>query len=137
MDKFISITIKLPMEQVDGFVAHKSKYIDWSELSKDYANDVSLDFLRAFQHRFVWTILLNLRLFSEEFLDEMNLNFDVDCWEVLSAKQKLSEHFIRKFASKVDWEMIKAHQNVSKKFLDDYKMFYVEENASSGAKRSV
>lgn len=134
MDKFISITIKLPIEQVDGFVAHNSKYIDWTELSKNYAEGVTPDFLRAFQHRFVWTILLNLRLFPEEFLDEMNLNFDVDCWEVLSAKQKLSESFIHNHASKVDWELIKEYQNVSAKFLDDHKIYLA---TSSGAERSV
>lgn len=134
--KLISITTNLPVEQVDGFVAYNSKYIDWSKLSEAYAQDVSFDFLRAFQHRFVWLTLLKLRLFPERFLDEMSINFDVDCWEIISAKQKLSENFIYNHASKVDWQLIKEHQNVSKQFLDDHKVYF-EEIATSGAARSV
>lgn len=145
--KTISVTVKLPLEEIDtdtcnavqveDFVGEYSRYVDWTKLSNDYAQNVSLDFIREYQHRFNWAILLNLRVFPEFFLKENYINFDIDCWEIISAKQNLSESFIHKFASKIDWELIKTHQNVSKKFLDDHKMYFEEEeiNVSSGARR--
>lgn len=137
--KTISVTINLPLENVNDFVGPISRFVDWPQLSNDYAEDVSLDFIRAYQHRFVWLTLLKLRIFPESFLEENYINFDSDCWEIISAKQILSESFIHKFASKVDWELIKEHQNVSKKFLNDHKIYFEEEEnyASSGARRSV
>jgi len=137
--KLIPVTINLPLEQVESFVNHNSQRIDYSKLTKDYGQYVSLHLLRTLQHRFIWTTLLNLRLFPEEFLQEMNTNFDVDCWEIISAKQELSENFIHNFASKVDWELIKLHQKVSEKFLDDHKTYFEDEEAAatSGASRSI
>lgn len=147
MNKFdfetIPVTVKLSLEHIDNvinvedFVGSHTHYVDWDKLSEDYAKDVSLEFIRNYQHNFIWLTLLKLRIFPESFLKENYIKFDVDCWEVISAKQILSEPFIHDFASKVDWELIKTHQNVSKKFLDDHKLFYEEENASSGASRSV
>lgn len=137
--KTIPVTVLLPLENVENFVGPNSRFVDWNKLSKDYAKGASLDFIRSYQHRFVWIILLKLRMFEEDFLEENHDLFDVDCWEIISAKQKLSESFISKFASKVDWELIKEHQNVSQKFLDDHKIYFEEEEkyASSGARRSV
>lgn len=63
--KTISVTINLPLENVNDFVGSNSRFVDWPQLSNDYAEDVSLDFIRAYQHRFVWLTLLKLRIFPE------------------------------------------------------------------------
>jgi hypothetical protein len=144
--KTIPVTVMPSVDRIDNviyvedFIKTYSNYVDWPKLSKDYAKDVSLDFIRSYHHRFVWIILLKFRMFQEDFLEENHVMFDVDCWEIISAKQNLSESFISKFASKVDWELIKTHQNVSQKFLEDHKIYYDEDKeniACSGASRSV
>lgn len=124
----------------DRFVQRFDRYVNWSDLSKNYGLNMPLDLIRVYQHRLIWFTLLTSRLFSEDFLREMVNNFDVDCWSALSIHQKLSEAFIHDFASKVDWNAIVEHQNVSKAFLDKHYEFYTEEGCriiTSGASRSV
>lgn len=41
-------------------------------------------------------------------------------WAVISATQKLSEDFIRKFKDQLDWEFISIHQKLSETFIEEF-----------------
>jgi hypothetical protein len=125
----------------DEFVQRFDRYIDWPLLSRNYGLDMPIDMIRIYQHRLIWTTLLTFRLFPENVLREMSINFDDDCWQVISMHQRLSESFIHEYADKVDWELIVKYQTVSERFLTEHKNYRVESNDESAiancAARSV
>lgn len=127
----------------DQFVLKFHRYIDWSVLSRNYGLDMPIDIIRMFQHRLIWATLLTFRPFSEDILREMSVNFDNDCWQVVSKHQKLSEDFIHEYADKIDWELVVKYQNVSERFKNNHYT-YIHNNydnsetmINSGARRSV
>lgn len=107
----------------DSFIMKFDSYMDWNLLSANY--DFSIDMLRIYSHRVIWSSILKRKLFSESFLREMAVSFDADAWEILSRYQFLSEQFIHDFSDKVEWDNIALYQNVSGKFLTDHK--YMED----------
>lgn len=106
----------------DAFIMKFSRHLNWHLLSKHY--EFSIDMLRVFQHRVVWSLVLKRQKLSESFLREMAMIFDNDSWSVLSRYQVLSETFIRDFADKVDWDNIILYQFVTGRFLQQYYKCY-------------
>jgi hypothetical protein len=113
----------------DSFIMKFDRYMDWNLLSSHY--DFSIDMLRIYFHRVVWSKILRRKLFSEVFLREMAVSFDSAAWKVLSRYQFLSEQFIHDFSDKVDWDHIALYQNVSGKFLTDHKYLETEKIIST------
>jgi hypothetical protein len=113
----------------DSFIMKFDRYMDWNLLSEHY--DFSIDMLRIYFHRVVWSKILRKKLFSEAFLREMTISFDPAAWEVLSRYQFLSEQFILDFSNNVDWDYVALYQNVSSKFITDHKPTEEEQEIST------
>lgn len=137
MENFETIVWKEPRVPngvlTDDFVMRFDRYVNWELLSQHYGTHAPLDMLRTYQHRFVWKILLQYRLFTGSFLEEMSPNFDSDCWVVLSKYQRLSENFIRNHSYNVDWDLIAKYQDVSGEFMVEFNL---HPPATSGASRN-
>lgn len=106
----------------DSIIKKYNKYADWNAISENYGFKAPLSILREFQDKFIWSKLLEFRDFPETFLREMHTNFDRDCWVIISKYQTLSESFIHDFLSKLDWDSIIRHQNISGKFMVECKV---------------
>ena len=72
-----------------------------------------------------WICISARQKLSEDFIREFKDNVDWDC---ISANQKLSENFIREFQDKVFWYGISECQNLSESFIREFqdKMDWVD-----------
>lgn len=102
----------------DQFIQKYDKYMNFEILSTHYK--FSEDMLRMYQHRVYWPYVLKINTFTESFLREMHINFDDDCWYVISKYQKLSERFMHEFAEKLasHWNVLVKYQAMSEQFID-------------------
>ena len=65
-----------------------------------------------------WMRISARQKLSEDFIREFEDNVD---WGCISANQKLSENFIREFQDKVNWLCISAQQKLSEAFIREFQ----------------
>ena len=65
-----------------------------------------------------WICISARQKLSEDFIREFEDNVD---WGCISANQKLSENFIREFQDKVNWNWISKYQKLSESFIRKFK----------------
>lgn len=108
----------------DAFVQKFSRYLNWDMLSVHY--DFTVDMLRMYQHRVMWSAVLRRQRFDEEFLREMKSHF-AEAWTTVSRYQVLSEDFVHEFAERLDWEHVLTYQTLSQRFLAEHSKYYTED----------
>lgn len=78
---------------------------------------LSEDFIEEYEHNFYLSDLIINQILSEEFLRKRP---SVD-WTLVSRHQKLSENFIREYASYLDWYWLSWGQELPERLIEEYE----------------
>lgn len=105
--------INLEYEQEIREDVANGRYVPW--FSMLWRNHLSEEFLLEFVENFGIAQIFCYQKLSIETIEKIIDNYDLDLndWENLSYYQKLSESFVDKYSSKLNWNLISANKNLS------------------------
>jgi hypothetical protein len=68
--------------------------------------------------------------FVNNIMPQLNIN-ELDCWDIISINQKLSEEFIEKYQDKINWASVSLFQDLSWEFLQKFSKKIILKNFSN------
>jgi hypothetical protein len=68
--------------------------------------------------------------FINNIMPQININ-ELECWDIISINQKLSEEFIEKYQDKINWASVSLFQELSWEFLQKFSKKIILKNLSN------
>ena len=83
--------------------------INWSDLSKECdINSYSFEFIMEFKYEWDWRVISSSQKLNEKFIREHTDSLN---WTLMSTHQDLSMNFIEEMSSHIDWILICTNKN--------------------------
>lgn len=132
---------KLSFSFIENFIE------EWNWEIMSYNPCVTHEFIDRFRQYLSWEILIQKHQFSEEELEKYYKHYDLkpvlfhykltedfinkhiedienlNCWNIISRNQNLSEDFIRTHKKKLNWEGISQCQIMSLDFIEEFRHY--------------